>query len=398
MAFFITSSNALPQKNSWIKPEQLSSFEKVVKVKKGDTLAAILKENGVQTRQAHNAVTSLTEHYNPSKELRIGQEVSLSLRTDENQNELERLAIPVNFHREIIVHKEKNGGFNVKQMKRLIEDEYVRKNTTIVSSLFQDGNANGIHNSILLTLTKQFSFEIDFQRDLKLGDSYEVVYQQFYDPIKHEFRPGELLYAALEINGQKKEIFRYKDKNGNTAYYNSKGESVKKSLLKTPMDAFRISSRFGMRKHPILGYSKMHTGIDFAAPRGTPIYAAGDGRVSYLGRRGGYGKYIRLKHNGTYSTAYAHLSRYKKGLKKGHRVKQGQVIGYVGSTGRSTGPHLHYEVLINGKHVNPLKVTLKSTSKLKGKELSQFRKNRDQIVAIRDNLPKKYRFYALRSN
>ena len=194
---------------------------------------------------------------------------------------------------------------------------------------------------------------------------------------------GDIVYAAMTLSGKRMELYRFTPKSGNTDYLDPKGDSVRKTLMRTPIDGARLSSGYGMRKHPILGYTKMHRGVDFAAPRGTPIYAAGDGTVEVAGRKGAYGKYVRIRHNSTYKTAYAHMSRYGKGIKKGKRVKQGQIIGYVGSTGRSTGPHLHYEILVNGRQINPRRVKLPSGEKLKGQDLEAFAQARAEIDAVR---------------
>ena len=190
---------------------------------------------------------------------------------------------------------------------------------------------------------------------------------------------GEIQYAKLTLRGTELPLYRFETPEGNLDYFNTKGESVRKALMKTPIDGARLSSRFGNRKHPILGYTRLHAGVDFAAPRGTPIYAAGDGTVTVAGTNGGYGKYIKIRHNGTYSTAYAHLNGYARGVRKGKRVRQGQVIGYVGSTGRSTGPHLHYEIHRNGKQINPLGLKLPSGEKLKGQTLEAFLSLRDTV-------------------
>ena len=193
-------------------------------------------------------------------------------------------------------------------------------------------------------------------------------------------RPGNILYAAMTLGGTKTALYRYAD-DGFVDYFDSAGRSARKALLRTPIDGARLSSSFGMRKHPVMGYSRMHKGIDFAAGKGTPIYAAGDGIVERASRFGNFGNYIRLRHNSDYATAYGHLSRYAKGIHPGKRVKQGQVIGYVGSTGRSTGPHLHYEVLYNGKQVNPLSVKLPTGTKLAGKALAGFKAESERRYA-----------------
>ena len=190
---------------------------------------------------------------------------------------------------------------------------------------------------------------------------------------------GDILFADLDLGDRDLKIYRYVDKNGHADYYNEKGESIRKALLRTPVNGARISSGFGMRNHPILGYTRMHRGVDFAAPVGTPIYAAGDGTVGYAGRKGGYGNYMRIRHNGTYASAYAHISRFASGMSEGHKVKQGQIVAYVGQTGMATGPHLHYEILVNGEQVNPANVKFKTGGALQGKELAAFRNNVSRI-------------------
>ena len=191
-----------------------------------------------------------------------------------------------------------------------------------------------------------------------------------------------MLYATLILGGKRIELHRFTPESGRTDYFGPDGQSVRKTLMRTPIDGARISSGFGRRKHPVLGYTKMHRGTDFAASRGTPVYAAGDGVIERSSRNGAYGNYIRIRHNGTYKTAYAHLNGYAKGIRSGARVKQGQVIGYVGTTGRSTGPHLHYEVHVNGKQVNPRKIKMPSGEKLKGKDLEAFAAARHELQQL----------------
>lgn len=203
------------------------------------------------------------------------------------------------------------------------------------------------------------------------------MYEQFRGENGDVVHQGNIHYAKLTLRDKGVPLYRYTTTKGNLDYFNAKGESVRKTLMRTPIDGARLSSRFGKRKHPILGYTRMHSGVDFAAPRGTPIYAAGNGTVVQSGRNGGYGNYVRIRHNGTYQTAYAHLSKFARGARRGARVRQGQVIGYVGTTGRSTGPHLHYEVLRNGRQINPRSVRIPSGEKLKGAELKKFLAMRD---------------------
>ncbi len=207
----------------------------------------------------------------------------------------------------------------------------------------------------------------------------DVLFERFETKDGEVAGHGDVIFADLDLGDRDLRIYRYVDKNGNVDYYNEKGESVRKALPKTPINGAQITSGYGMRNHPILGYSKMHRGVDFGAPTGTPIYAAGDGVVEFVGQKGGYGNYLRIKHNNKYASAYAHISRFASGVAPGHRVKQGQIIAYVGSTGMATGPHLHYEILVNNEQVNPSNVKFKTGNVLGGKELVAFRKNMHHI-------------------
>ena len=226
-----------------------------------------------------------------------------------------------------------------------------------------------------------FSFDLDFQRDIKKNTVVSISYEKTYVENASDFSIGDIDYAKIEIGKNTLEYFKFLTNEGFIDYFNREGKNVKKSILKTPLDGAKISSNFGMRKHPISGFNKMHKGIDFAAPIGTPIYAGGNGIVEYVGTNGGYGKYIRIRHNNEYKTAYAHLNSYKKGISKGVRVNQGEVIGYVGNTGRSTGPHLHYEIIYQNKQINPLTLKLPSGKILKGEELKRFEKDYKMILA-----------------
>ncbi|MCG8511192.1 MAG: M23 family metallopeptidase, partial [Rhodospirillales bacterium] len=229
-------------------------------------------------------------------------------------------------------------------------------------------------------------WDVDFQRDIWPGDSFEVMWQRVYDDSGNLVHNGEILYANLNLTGTSHPIYRFEVEDGHFDYFNEEGQSARKALMRTPIDGARLSSRYGKRKHPILGFTKMHRGVDFAAPKGTPIYAAGDGRVEASGWNGTYGKYVRIRHNSEYSTAYAHMSRIARSAGKGKRVRQGQVIGYVGNTGRSTGAHLHYEILRGGRQTNPLKVRMPSGRKLKGEMLAKFQKVRAGLDTVFANL------------
>ena len=234
---------------------------------------------------------------------------------------------------------------------------------------------------ILFQLIQLFSFDLDFQRDIIKNTKVSVSYQKIFGEDKLDYSFGDIEYAKITIKNNDLEYFKFLTDDGFIDYFNREGKNVKKSILKTPLDGARLSSNFGMRKHPISGYNKMHKGIDFAAPKGTPIYAGGNGVIEVAGVNGGYGKYIRIRHNNEYKTAYAHLNNFKKGIGKGVRVNQGDVIGYVGSTGKSTGPHLHYEIIYQNKQINPLTLKLPSGKILTGGELKRFEINYKIILA-----------------
>jgi murein DD-endopeptidase MepM/ murein hydrolase activator NlpD len=279
-----------------------------------------------------------------------------------------------------------DGGFIAEAVERPLSVEVALAGSSIESSLFEAGEADELPPAVLSEVIKALSYDVDFQRDIQPGDLYEVMYERFEDENGILARTGDVMFASMTLSGKTIAIYRYTDSEGFTDFYDAEGHSLRKALLKTPIDGARISSGFGMRKHPILGYSKMHKGIDFAAPNGTPIYAAGNGTIVKIGRNGSYGNYIQIKHANGYATAYAHLSKFAKGLKNGSKVKQGDVIAYVGATGRATGPHLHYEVLVAGKQVNPKDIKLPTGTTLAGNELKLFQSRRDEIDRLRKNL------------
>jgi murein DD-endopeptidase MepM/ murein hydrolase activator NlpD len=249
----------------------------------------------------------------------------------------------------------------------------VYKESRITSSLFDAANQSGVPTNILIDMIRAFSYDVDFQREVKEGNTFSVFYETVQDNNKKVLSSRNIAYASMRLNDRFLRIYAHKTKDGSTVFYFRDGSSTRKALLKTPVDGVRISSTFGMRMHPILGYSKMHKGIDFAAPRGTPIRAAGNGRVVYMGRFGAYGNYLKIKHNDNFSTAYAHIHNFPKGMRVGQTVKQGQLVAFIGTTGRSTGPHLHYEILKNGAQVNPQSVKLPTSEKLSSAEMKRFR-------------------------
>jgi murein DD-endopeptidase MepM/ murein hydrolase activator NlpD len=351
----------------------------VIRVNKGDTLTYLLTDAGVSHDDALQTVSALKLVYDPRR-IWPGQEIALNFDPlDDGPSAYEGLSIDRSYDRQIVVARGDDGGFTAKEVRRELTREPAVGQAVISSSLFEAGAGARIPAAVLVEMIRAFSYDVDFQREIHDGDSFEILYERIKDESGDFVHPGNVVYAKLVLGGDEKRIFRFTPKSGITDFFHENGHSVRRALLRTPIDGARISSGFGKRKHPILGYSKMHKGVDFAAPRGTPIYAAGNGIVERAGRNGAYGNYIRLKHSSTYKTAYAHLQRIATGIRSGAKVKQGQIIGYVGTTGRSTGPHLHYEVLVQNHQVNPLGVKLPAGEQLKGKELERFRVAKAEI-------------------
>ena len=278
------------------------------------------------------------------------------------------------------MQREDDGSYTTEQIKRQLTDGFARAKGTINSSLFLDAAQAGVPAPIIIEMIRMFSYSVDFQREIHPGDKFEVFFDRKYDKSGKAVKEGDISYASLTILGKAHKLWRYKMADGGWDYFDEKGRSMKKFLMRTPVDGARISSSFGMRKHPILGYTKFHEGVDFAAPKGTPIYAAGNGKVEIAGWVRGYGNFVRLKHANGYETGYGHMSAFARGIHPGVRVHQGEVIGYVGSTGRSTGPHLHYEISIHGKKVNPLGIKVPTGTQLAGKELKKYQATRSDIM------------------
>ena len=237
-----------------------------------------------------------------------------------------------------------------------------------------------------MEMVRIYSFDVDFQREIKKGDGFEVLYEVQHNKDRELVKNGPIKSAVLILEGERLSLYRYEYSKGFFDYFDPEGNSARKALMRTPLDGARITSNFGKRKHPILGYTKMHKGVDFGASRNTPVYAAGDGIVETARINGAYGNYIRIRHNSDYKTAYAHLARFAKSIRKGKRVNQGDIIGYVGSTGRSTGPHLHYEIIFRGKQVNPLMIRMPKGLKLKNENLEKFILERNSLDSLWNNL------------
>jgi murein DD-endopeptidase MepM/ murein hydrolase activator NlpD len=354
-------------------------YRYTVRMRGGETLSGLLTKTGFTQAETHAAISALRAHYDP-RHIDKGQEVTLTFlpeRSGKDVGTLLGLTLAPDYTRDVVVRRTQSGDFAASVEKKNLNRRHAFVGGTIQHSLYVAGKKAKVPNAVLAELIRAYSWDVDFQRDIHAGDSFEVFYEHLTDDEDNFIYAGDIKYAVLKTNGSILKIYRYTTTDGATDYFNEMGKSARKALLRTPIDGARLSSHFGPRRHPILGYTKIHQGVDFAAPQGTPIYAAGDGTIVRIGRNGAYGKYVQIRHTRTHATAYAHMRGFARGLKRGNRVKQGQIIGYVGTTGRSTGPHLHYEILKEGRRVNPMKIRMPSGQQLAGAELKRFRTAKD---------------------
>ncbi len=361
------------------------AVEQVIQIEKGDTLMSVLTDAGIPTNEAHAAVTALSDIFSP-RALKPGQPIKLKLASARQGRQCRhrsrcrsrrprwpvpsRAAAPVEKHVELT--RSLDGAFTAITDVPLEVERHAPPRIDSHQPLRGRRRPPACRPRSCCEVIRAFSYDVDFQRDFQPGDKFEIVYKRYMNEAGDLAKSGDIDFASLTLSGRELKLYRYALPDGRVDWFNPKGDSVRKALLRTPIDGARITSGFGVRMHPILGYSLMHKGIDFGAPMGTPIFAAGDGVIAQIGPAPGFGNYIRIKHNATYATAYGHISRFAGGLHSGSRVKQGQVIAYVGMTGRATGPHLHFEVLINGKQINPQSIKLPTGEKLQGKQLKQF--------------------------
>ncbi len=307
-----------------------------------------------------------------------GRELTIIFKKlEDNSNTVINLLYPISNTSSIEIRKLQNDFLVKENILKLYKKEVVVKNI-ISNNLYTSAINSGIEPNIIIEFARIFGFEVDFQRDIRKGDWFEIFYEKFEDDNNKVRDTGKIIYASMFVNGEEINLYNFKYKN-DEEYYDIKGKSITKSLMKTPINGARLSSSYGMRKHPILGYNKMHKGTDFAAPSGTPIMASGTGIVTRARWCGGGGNCVKIRHNSTYETVYAHMKAFARGVKEGKKVKQGQIIGYVGSTGLSTGPHLHYEVIVNGKKVNSQRLKLPSGKILKGEARKEFELKRIKI-------------------
>lgn len=308
-----------------------------------------------------------------------GAEISLRFTQLGEEEKFTGLSFQPEVTSEVRVNRLADGTFKAERIVTPVERQRFAVEGTVRTSLIEAGVAQGVPRNVMSSMLRAFSHEVDFQRDIHPGDKFRVLYDQPHTKSGQPAGDATIIYAAIASQTGQKAVFRVIYSDGSAEYFNDRGESVRRGLMRTPIDGAHVTSNYGMRRHPIMGYSKFHQGVDFAAPTGTPIFAAGDGVVKEVGFRSGYGRFVLIQHRSGLETAYAHMSRFARGLQEGDRVNQGEVIAYVGSTGRSTGPHLHFEVRVNKAPVNPLKVDMQAGNKLNGRGLAQFRAGKAAI-------------------
>ena len=356
--------------------------KKNLSIKKGQSLNATLSNAGVLQKDILDITNLLSKYLNLKK---INNNHIFQIIMNKKTGKLERLTVNTDNITSLHIFKQDNK-FTANKIEKVLYKKTSLSEGIIKSSLFRAAQKDNIEAEVIVEFARIFGFEIDFQRDIRKNDIFQIVYNKYVDDDGELQKNGKIIYAYMKNKGREIELYRFVDQKGIAGYYQTNGKSIEKALMKTPINGARLSSTFGMRKHPILGYNKMHRGTDFAAPKGTPIMASGSGTVEVVKWWGAYGKYIRIKHNTKYKTAYAHLNGYARGIRPGAKVRQGQIIGYVGSTGRSTGPHLHYEVLVNGKRKNSQRLKLPSGRTLRGSNREKFEISRIKIDVMRSSL------------
>ncbi len=339
------------------------------KIKSGETFDKILTNYSINKKEINKIKNSLKKKVNLNK-LNTQQIIQFNL--DKTNNKITQFEYQISNSQKVVLKRNiVDDSFSEELISIKLNKEIIYKENIILQSLYKSASDENIPANIIIEFAGIYGFQVDFQRDIRKQDKFQIMYEIFLNEKKEIAETGEILFANLKLSGQDNSLYHF-DNNDSEGHYDKNGKSVKKALMKTPINGARLSSPFGMRKHPIDGFNKMHKGTDFAAPMGTPIMASGDGVIKKAGWCGGGGNCVKIRHNSTYQTVYAHMSKFARGIKTGVRVKQGQTIGYVGSTGKSTGPHLHYEVIVNGKKVNSQKLKLPSGKILTGKERKLF--------------------------
>ena len=350
------------------------------KIKNGETFDKILENYSIEKSEIYKIKNSLKKKVNLNK-LNTKQIIQFSV--DKTNNKIDEFTFQISNTKKIFLKRSfEKDKFSEEILSIQLDKKIIYKENIIMQSLYKAATDENIPINIIVEFAGIYGFQVDFQRDIRKKDKFQIMYEVFLNEKKEIIETGEILFANLKLSGQENSLY-YFDYKGSEGHYDKGGRSVKKALMKTPINGARLSSPFGMRKHPIDGYNKMHKGTDFAAPMGTPIMASGDGVVKKAGWCGGGGNCVVIKHNSTYQTIYAHMSKFAKGIRSGVRVKQGQTIGFVGSTGKSTGPHLHYEVIVNGKKINSQKLKLPSGKILKDKERKLFETKKIKLDVLK---------------
>lgn len=348
----------------------------------GDSIQRILSDQKISQADINNVLNALRREYNVGP-LRKDQKIYLIVKREKNGNFVSRLTINIDNITSVHVFLNKDNLYEAKRVTKVLTKKNHFVETTIDRGIYRSAKQSGIENSIVAQFARLYGFEVDFQRDLKKNDKIKIFYERYLDDDGISQRTGNIIYSEI-INADKNIIlYRYEYPNGTIGYFTPEGKSIEKSLMRTPINGAKLTSRYGFRMHPILGFNHLHQGTDFAAPIGTPVMASGSGTVEYVGWKGGYGKYISIRHSAVYQTNYAHLQDYAKGIRRGAKVQQGQIIGYSGNTGSSTGPHLHYEVVVNGKKENSQTLKLPSSAPLEGNNKNFFeiqKRNIDNLI------------------
>ena len=350
------------------------------KIKSGETFDKILESYSIDKSEIIKIKSSLKNKVNLNK-LNTKQIIQFNL--DKTNNKISEFIYQTSSTQKILLKRDlRNDNFKKEILSIKLNKKIIYKENLILQSLYKAAIEKNIPANTIIEFARIYGFQVDFQRDIRKQDKFQIMYEVFLNEKNEIVENGEILFANLKLSGQDNSLY-YFEKEGSEGHYDKNGKSVKKALMKTPINGARLSSPFGMRKHPIDGFNKMHKGTDFAAPMGTPIMASGDGVIKKAGWCGGGGNCVKIKHNSTYQTIYAHMSKFARGIKTGVRVKQGQTIGYVGSTGKSTGPHLHYEVIFNGKKVNSQKLKLPSGKILKGEDRKMFETKKIKLDVLK---------------
>ena len=354
-------------------------------VKDGDNYEVIINSVNITNNEKKLFLKTIKEN-KKIEILRPNQKIFFKI-DKKNRKKIVKFIIEVDKKEAIYFTRDlKNNEFNSKILKKNLKKIIAYKESKITSSLYQSALSLKVKPNIIIEFARLYGFQVDFQRDIWKDDSFQIIYEEFLNKDEEIVETGNIIFANLNLQNEDLKLYRHEYEKNKIDYFDENGKSMRKTLMKTPINGARLSSSFGKRKHPILGFTKMHTGTDFAAPTGTPILASGDGLVVRAQWCGGGGNCVKIKHNRVYQTVYAHMSKFGKGIKKGARVKQGQIIGYVGSTGLSTGPHLHYEVIENGKKINSQKLKLPSGKVLKGDNRKVFEVEKIKIDVLKSNL------------